>query len=103
MRKLFLLLPVVLLLSGCASEWSGEVRFKVREVREISSGPMVFLDVEGDKPTGLQLISAGSAEPDQLPADVKPGEVVVCQVKQTDDDNLDGGNTRTSVGPCRRP
>ncbi|MCS7480901.1 hypothetical protein ACFFQW_36520 [Umezawaea endophytica] len=102
MRKLVLLLPFLLLLTGCAQEWSGEVRFKVREIGEITSGPLVVLDVEGDKPTGIELISSGTAKPDQFPADIKPGDVVLCQVKQHDKDNLDGGNTRTTIGPCKR-
>jgi nitrous oxide reductase accessory protein NosL len=102
MRKLVLLIPVVLLLAGCSQEWSGEVRFKVREIAEVSSGPLVALDVEGEKPKGIEVISSATAKPDQFPADIKAGEIVVCQVKQTDEDNLDGGNTRTDVGPCRR-
>ena len=103
MKKLFLLLPVVLLLSGCAQEWSGEVQFKVRKIGEITSGPLVVLDVDGEKPKGIEVISSATAKPDQFPADIKAGDVVVCQVKQYDKDNLDGGNTRTDVGPCRRP
>lgn len=103
MRKLLLLLPAFLLVAGCASEWTGEVRFKVREIGEISSGPRISLDVDGPKPKGLQgQISAGGASPDQFPADIKPGEIVICQVKQTDDNGFDGGNMKTAVGPCKR-
>jgi len=103
MRKLLLLLPVVLLLGACSSDWSGEVRFKVREIGKISSGPLVALDVDGEAPEGLTgRITAETATPDQLPADVKPGDLVVCQVKQHDDNGFDGGNTKTTVGPCRR-
>ena len=62
MRKLLLLLPAFLLVAGCASEWTGEVRFKVREIGEITSGPRVSLDVDGEKPKGLQgVISGGGA------------------------------------------
>ncbi len=103
MKKLFLLLPAFLLVVGCASEWSGEVRFKVRQIGEISSGPRVSLAVDGPEPKGLQgLISGGSATPDQFPADIKAGEIVICQVKQTDDNGFDGGNMKTTIGPCKR-
>ncbi|PRY32713.1 hypothetical protein [Umezawaea tangerina] len=103
MRKLLLLVPVVLLLSGCASEWNGEVRFKVRTIGEISSGPVVALDVDGDKPSGtLEQLTSGVTKPDQLPAGVKVGDVVVCSVRQHDANGFDGGNTETAIGPCKR-
>ena len=103
MKRLVLLLPVVLLLTGCAREWTGEVRFKVREIGQISSGPRISLDVDGPKPEGLERISTGGASPDQFPADIKPGEIVLCQVKQYDDNGFDSGDMKTTVGPCRRP
>lgn len=103
MKKLFLLFAALLLLVGCASEWTGEVRFKVRRIGEITSGPRISLDVDGPEPKGLQgMITGGGATPDQFPADIKPGEIVICQVKQTDDNGFDGGNMKTAVGPCRR-
>jgi hypothetical protein len=103
MRKLFLLLPVLLLLVGCSSEWNGEVRFKVRRIGEVTSGPLISLDVDGEAPKGSYgLITTGTAKPDQLPADIKPGELVVCQVRQYDDNGFDDVDPKTTVGPCRR-
>jgi len=103
MRGILLLLPAFLLLAGCSSEWKEDVRFKVREIGEISSGPLVVLDVDGEAPEGIHgRISTGSAKPDQFPADIKAGDLVVCQVRQYDDNGFDGKDPKTTVGPCRR-
>jgi len=103
-KKSLLLLPAFLLLVGCSSEWNEEVRFKVREIGEITSGPRISLDVDGTPPKGTYgVIKTGGASPDQFPADIKVGELVICQVRQYDDNGFDGKDPKTTVGPCRRP
>jgi hypothetical protein len=105
MRPVLVLLVTLLALAGCARDWSGDVRFKVRETMTLTSGKqIVTLDVDGAAPADpIRKFTTASAAPDQFPADVKPGEVVVCAVKQHDGNNLDGLDTETTVGPCRRP
>jgi hypothetical protein len=105
MRPVLVLLVALLALAGCARDWGGDVRFKVRETVTLTSGrQIVALDVDGDAPADpIKKFTSASAAPDQFPADIKPGEVVVCAVAQHDANGFDSGELDTTVGPCRRP
>ncbi|GAA0226977.1 hypothetical protein GCM10010492_26580 [Saccharothrix mutabilis subsp. mutabilis] len=96
---------VGLVLVGCGSEWEGDVRLKVVRIVPDPTGKAATrvgmeLDESQDKAKAPHTGTYG-ADLDQLPKDVKVGDVVTCTVKRSDDNGFDGVDPKLSVGPCR--
>ena len=101
-------LAVGTLLVGCSADWEEEVRFKVTRITpetEVTPNrtlpPRAVLELDQDDPGGIVTIKTVSAELDQFPDGIKAGDVVICKVRQVEDNNLDGLAPETEVGPCR--
>lgn len=101
-------LAVGALLAGCGSEWEEEVRFKVTRItpeHEVTPGrtspPHVVLALDQEDPKGLTSLETAGADIDQFPAGIKVDDVVVCKVRQSEENNLDGLGPESEVGPCR--
>ncbi|MBB5806498.1 hypothetical protein F4560_006266 [Saccharothrix ecbatanensis] len=98
------------LLVGCSNSWEEEVRFKVTSItpeRQVTPGhtspPRVVMALDQDDPDALVPLNKASAEIDQFPAGIKVGDVVICEVRQDEKNNLDGLEPESEVGPCRKP
>lgn len=110
MRKLVPLLAIVLLLAGCAREWEGDLAFKVTRIGTPSESTVgnpvparVSLELDQAEPNSVTALGKQhGADLDQFPSDVKVGDRVVCKVKQSDENGLDGGNVKVVIGPCER-
>ncbi|MDQ2582823.1 hypothetical protein [Saccharothrix yanglingensis] len=101
-------LAVGSLLVGCGSEWEDDVRFKVARVTPetqvtpgTTTGPRLILEIDQEKPDSVTEISTESVAADQAPEGAAVGDVLVCKVRQWDDNSLDGVGLTTDVGPCR--
>lgn len=102
------LLALGFLLTGCSSEWQGEVRYKVLSLHEsYESIPgsvkpaYARLEIDGAEPQGaVEPVSPAVADLDKLPEGVAVGDVVVCPVRQYDENSYDGKGTEVTVGPC---
>ena len=103
-------LAVGTLLVGCgSSEWSGQVRFKVSEIKPdetLVNGATwpgrVSLDLDQDQPDGAAPITVAWAKLTDVPSGTAVGDVLVCTVKQRDDSKLDDAEPVQNVGPCKQ-
>jgi hypothetical protein len=98
------------LLVGCGNSWEEEVRFKVTRItpeQQITPGktkpPYVVLALDQEDPDGLVSLDTAGADIDQFPEGIKAGDVVICEVRQDEKNNLDGLEPESEVGPCRKP
>lgn len=96
------------LLVGCGREWEEEVRFKVTRIhpeKELTPGhtspPHVVLELDQEDPGGIRPLATAGADIDRFPPGVAVGDVVVCRVRQSEDNSFDGVDPQTEVGPCR--
>ncbi|GGP80911.1 hypothetical protein GCM10010185_63570 [Saccharothrix coeruleofusca] len=94
-------------LAGCGSEWEGEVRFEVTRIAPPyeSMGERkpehVVLALDQEVPDSVRGLQTTGADIDQFPEGVAVGDRVLCRVRQSDDNGLDGVDPTTTVGPCR--
>ncbi|MEU6150845.1 hypothetical protein ABZ816_12680 [Actinosynnema sp. NPDC047251] len=96
------------LLVGCGNkDWEGDVAFKVTKVNPgyESMGqirpPYANLEIDQDEPKSIEPISTRVADLDQLPEGVAAGDLVTCEVRQTDESGFDQKGVRTDVGSCK--
>ncbi|MFD1148686.1 hypothetical protein [Saccharothrix hoggarensis] len=92
-----------------SSEWSGDVRFKVTDIKPdetLVSGATwpgrVSLDLDQEQPDGASPISAAWTRLDKVPDGTAVGDVLVCTVNQRDDSKLDDAEAVQDIGPCRK-
>ncbi|XVS64226.1 hypothetical protein ACQPYE_39290 [Actinosynnema sp. CA-299493] len=102
-------LAVGTLLVGCGAEWEEEVRFKVTRITEATEvtpnrtlPARAVLELDQEDPGAIVSIPSAGADLDQFPAGVEVGDAVICKVRQVEDNNLDGVEPKTEVGPCRQ-
>jgi hypothetical protein len=109
--KAFIVLAVAALLTACggSSEWTGEVRFKVTQVKqdeELVSGDKwpgrVSLELDQDRPDSPEPISAPFVRLDQAPPDVRVGDTLTCTVHMRDKSGMDDAEAVQTVGPCKK-
>ncbi|CAL9667671.1 hypothetical protein SUDANB95_07288 [Actinosynnema sp. ALI-1.44] len=99
---------VGMVLVGCGSEWTGELKFEVTRIAPAREGvggtkqPYVIMKLDQEQPDGLPKMDTAGADADQFPADIKVGDKVVCDFRRWDDNGLDGVDPKQEVGPCRR-
>jgi hypothetical protein len=99
------------LLVGCGgSEWSGQVRFKVTDIKPdetLVSGAKwpgrVSLDLDQEQPDGLAPITTAWAKLTDVPAGTAVGDVLVCTVRERDDSKFDDAEPVQEFGPCEKP
>ncbi|MEU4806712.1 hypothetical protein [Actinosynnema sp. NPDC023587] len=102
-------LAVGFLLAGCGSDWTGDVRFTITRIAPARESmgevkqPFVVLELDQEQPDGIPEITTEGADLDQFPDGVEVGDAVVCAVRRSDDNGLDGVEAKQTVGPCRRP
>ncbi|MEV8441556.1 hypothetical protein AB0425_29595 [Actinosynnema sp. NPDC051121] len=108
LRACVAILAVGTLLVGCGRDWEEDVRFKVTRINpehETVPGrtapPYVVLALDQEDPKGLVPLDTAGAPIDQFPAGIKVDDVVVCKVRQVEENNADGLEPETRVGPCR--
>ncbi|WP_033436430.1 hypothetical protein [Saccharothrix sp. NRRL B-16314] len=104
-------LAVGTVLVGCGgSEWSGQVRFKVTEVKPdetLVSGATwpgrVSLDLDQEQPADAAPITAAWAKLTDVPSGTAIGDVLVCTVNERDDSKFDDAEPVREIGPCQKP
>lgn len=104
-------LAVGTLLVGCggSSEWSGQVKFKVTDIKpdeKLVSGATwpgtVFLELDQEQPDGPAPITNASAKLTDVPAGIAVGDALTCTVHERDDSKLDDAEPVQEIGPCQK-
>ncbi|GAA3460789.1 hypothetical protein ACFFSW_33795 [Saccharothrix longispora] len=103
-------LAVGSLLVGCGSEWEDDVRFKVIEIsprtnltRTETIGNHFRLELDQEKPDSVAPFSHAAVTDEQVPEGTEVGDVLMCKVRQWDENSFDGVGLQTDTGPCRTP
>ncbi|GLZ31493.1 hypothetical protein Lesp02_36810 [Lentzea sp. NBRC 105346] len=112
MRKTAVVLLSCLALTGCASDWQGEVRLKVDQVEDYRPNPnfpvekRVWLDLVGDMPKDAldrkEFTGKIVSPADISGGEVKAGDEVVCTAKQHTIGALQTNTIQTDLSGCRK-
>ncbi|MDX8030037.1 hypothetical protein SK803_07430 [Lentzea sp. BCCO 10_0856] len=106
MRKLAIVLLSCLALSGCASSWDGELRYKIVSI-DRSNAPTEYFELElvGDPPKGL-LWQDGLTPKFEVPSRVgggaTVGDEVVCTAKQEEGSPFAHWSKDTKLSGCKK-
>ncbi len=107
-RLVAVAITCVVVLSGCASTWDGDVNLKIDKItpaHEYLGKPTpayvnVTIDQEHD-PDMVEKFTITGAEVTLFPSDITVGDLVVCAITQRDDSGFDQEGPRTELSDCR--